>query len=292
MGSFDDQTYTIWVAADGNGQMVAEGDETNNVSSLDVVNSNPLANTTFSVWRDYTDETSVPLASVSGTDFFPGSPLEYLDNDVTAGTQYCYLVTQVEGTLETSPSNESCATPSAPPVVPSPSELAGSSSGFNLSLSWTSPYSTLPVALEGTDLLAGGENIDAPAVLTALGQQTGSNLGTVDDYEEDCGSGPSTSGDVVYSYTPVEDIAVDISTCYSTYDTKIFVYENAAGQLANTVYGPASACSDDDIWFGQDLEGNTACTQWTSFIRGITMTAGNTYYIVVDGWGGQEGDYS
>ena len=291
LGSFDDQTYTIWVAADGNGQMVAEGDETNNVSSLDVVNSNPLANTTFSVWRDYTDETSVPLASVSGTDFFPGSPLEYLDNDVTAGTQYCYLVTQVEGTLETSPSNESCATPSAPPVVPSPSELAGSSSGFNLSLSWTSPYSTLPVALEGTDLLAGGENIDAPAVLTALGQQTGSNLGTVDDYEEDCGSGPSTSGDVVYSYTPVEDIAVDISTCYSTYDTKIFVYENAAGQLANTVYGPASACSDDDIWFGQDLEGNTACTQWTSFIRGITMTAGNTYYIVVDGWGGQEGDY-
>ena len=174
LGSFDDQAYTIWVAADGNGQMVAEGDETNNVSSLDVVNSNPLANVTFSVWRDYTDENSDPLSSVSGTEFFPGSPMQYLDNDVTAGTQYCYLVTQVEGTLETSPSNESCATPSAPPVVPGPSELAGSSSGFNLSLSWTAPYSTMPVALEGADLLAGGENISAPAVLTGLGQQTGS----------------------------------------------------------------------------------------------------------------------
>ena len=295
VGSFDGLAYTIWVAADGNGQMVVEGDETNNVSSLDIVNTNPLANATFSVWRDYTDETSVPLASVPGTEFFPGAPLQYLDNDVTSGTQYCYLVTQVEGTLETNPSNESCATPSAPPVVTSPSELAGSSSGFDMSLSWTAPYSTVPVAIEdGTDLLGGGENISAPAVLTSLGQQTGTNVGSVDDYEEDCGSGPSTAGDVVYSYTPDEDMVVDISACYSTYDTKIFVYENEAGQLANTAYGPALACSDDDIWYGENIEGNTPCTDWTSFIRGLMMTAGNTYYIVVDGWGNPtagEGNY-
>ena len=73
---FDDQNYTIWVAADGNQQLVAEGDETNNVSSLDVVNSNPLANVTFSVWRDYTDENSSSNSfCTSGTDFLPGSPV-------------------------------------------------------------------------------------------------------------------------------------------------------------------------------------------------------------------------
>ena len=74
----------------------------------------------------------------------------------------------------------------------------------------------LPVALDTFINLSGGEDMNtAPAVLTALGQQTGTNLDSVDDYEEDCGSGPSTSGDVVYSYTPVETMAVDISTCYS-----------------------------------------------------------------------------
>ena len=31
--------------------------------------------------------------------------------------------------------------------------------------------------------------------------------------------------------------------------------------------------------------------QWTSYIDGVTMTAGNTYYIVIDGYGYSEGNY-
>ena len=46
-GGYDDATYTIYVAADGNGQFVPESDETNNVASLEVVNSNPLARCHF-----------------------------------------------------------------------------------------------------------------------------------------------------------------------------------------------------------------------------------------------------
>ena len=108
-----------------------------------------------------------------------------------------------------------------------------------------------------------------------------------DDYDEDCGSGTSTSGDVVYAFTPAEDMAVDLTTCYSDYDTKIFVYENAPENLAATVTGgPATACSDDNDWPGAD-----DCTAWTSYIEGVMMTAGNTYYLVVDGWGSSQGDY-
>jgi hypothetical protein len=74
-------------------------------------------------------------------------------------------------------------------------------------------------------------------------------------------------------------MAVDLSTCYSDYDTKMFVYENTAGNLASTVAGgPASACSDDNIWPGETPE--APCTQWTSYINGLVMTPGNTYYIV------------
>jgi hypothetical protein len=76
VGDFDDQTYTIYVAADGNGQWIPESDETNNVTSLPIVYSNPLADVTFNIWRDYTTGME-PTASVPGTDFFPGSFLEF-----------------------------------------------------------------------------------------------------------------------------------------------------------------------------------------------------------------------
>ena len=52
---YDDGTYTIYVAADGFGMLVTESDETNNVGMIDVVNSNPLANSSFNVWRDYVE---------------------------------------------------------------------------------------------------------------------------------------------------------------------------------------------------------------------------------------------
>ena len=74
-------------------------------------------------------------------------------------------------------------------------------------------------------------------------------------------------------------MAVNMTTCYSSFDTKMYVYENTAGNLAVTTDG-ADACSDDTYPPGVD-----DCTAWTSYIEGVMMTAGNTYYLVVDGWG-------
>ena len=99
-----------------------------------------FSNSSFNLWRDYVEGgTNEPIATLSGTSYVPGTVMEYLDTDVTAGTEYCYLVTQVDGTSEAGVSNLSCATPSAPPVVPGPTDLTGSASGFNVSLAWTPP---------------------------------------------------------------------------------------------------------------------------------------------------------
>ena len=137
---YDDGTYSIYVAADGFGMLVTESDETNNVSMIEVVNSNPLANSSFNIWRDYVEGgTNEPIATLSGTSYVPGTVMEYLDTDVTAGTEYCYLVTQVDGTSESGVSNLSCATPSAPPVVPGPTGFDWICFWFNVSLAWTPP---------------------------------------------------------------------------------------------------------------------------------------------------------
>jgi hypothetical protein len=56
-------------------------------------------------------------------------------------------------------------------------------------------------------------------------------------YDEQC-TFHSDSPDVVYAYTPAQDEVINISTCAnSAYDTKLFVYENAEGNVV--------ACNDD-----------------------------------------------
>ncbi|GAH78075.1 unnamed protein product, partial [marine sediment metagenome] len=101
---------------------------------------------------------------------------------------------------------------------------------------------------------------------------TGNTCSFVDDYDPGCTSGGSS--DVVYEYTPGSDTTVDISLCGSAYDTVLYVYENDCSP-------PEIACNDD------------ACggSGYQSQLLGVSLTAGNTYYIIVDGYGGDCGDY-
>ncbi|SVA49021.1 uncharacterized protein METZ01_LOCUS101875, partial [marine metagenome] len=115
---------------------------------------------------------------------------------------------------------------------------------------------------------------------------TGTTTGYTDDYDEACPYTGSTSPDVVYSYTPDADgiMSVDLCSDGNFYDTKTYVYENDMGNLAGTVsLGPNSACNDDAC--------ANANTNYASFIGDVIVTAGNTYYIVIDGYGGDLGDY-
>ena len=102
-------------------------------------------------------------------------------------------------------------------------------------------------------------------------------LGFEDDYDVACGY-ESNSPDVVYSFTATADTSISISTCLSMYDTKVFVFESSADMVAGC---------DDDSWGSS----GDPCGAWTSYIDSVGLTAGNTYYVVVDGYGGDAGNY-
>jgi hypothetical protein len=138
----------------------------------------------------------------------------------------------------------------------------------------TYPHAWGAWAVDGRE---GGETVATAVVIGAIPfADSGATCDNIDDYDEICPYSGSTSPDVVYSFTPTEDNILDIDLCGSLYDTKVFVYENAAG---NTV-----GCNDD-FYFDE------ICGVYVSRIEAQAVTAGNTYYIVVDGYGGDCGTY-
>jgi hypothetical protein len=74
-------------------------------------------------------------------------------------------------------------------------------------------------------------------------------------------------------------MCVSISLCNSYYDTKVYVYEDAVGNV------PIDGCNDD----------NYDCVappvSYTSWIPSVQLLAGHVYYIVVDGYGYSAGNY-
>ena len=123
---------------------------------------------------------------------------------------------------------------------------------------------------QGGDLIESAFVIDPP---TLPYTNSGTTVGYNNDYDEACPYTGGTAPDVVYSFTPTDDLIVTISLCNSSYDTKLYLYENE--------YTPGSpyACNDD------------YCPGFMSEIQALPLTANNTYFIVVDGYGTSSGDY-
>ena len=69
---------------------------------------------------------------------------------------------------------------------------------------------------------------------------------------------------------------IEIDLCDSGYDTKVFVYE--------------ATCTDPPIRCDDDSCGSTA--GYTSILTDVELTAGVTYYIVIDGYGSSSGVYT
>jgi hypothetical protein len=129
-------------------------------------------------------------------------------------------------------------------------------------------------AMDGRE---GGETVaDALPIPSLPYTDTGATCDNINDYDEICPYSGSTSPDVVYVYTPAADETVDVDLCYSGYDTKVYVYENAVGNLVGC---------NDDFYFG------APCYVYSSKIEGLNIFAGNDYFIVVDGYGGSCGTY-
>jgi uncharacterized repeat protein (TIGR01451 family) len=145
------------------------------------------------------------------------------------------------------------------------------------------PSSVVPPPPDPMVILQGGDTCANATVINSLPYtDDGTTVGYTNDYDEVCPYTGSTSPDVVYSFTPATDMAIDISLCVGTtnYDTKVYVYEGSCPG------GGAVACNDDEC---------TAPLYPSSFVSALTavsLTAGQTYYIVVDGYGGESGPYS
>ncbi len=138
------------------------------------------------------------------------------------------------------------------------------------------PKKAVPTSAPG-DAKEGGETIATAWVIPSLPfDDTGDTSDNIDDYDEVCPYEGSTSPDVVYVFTPDRDMCVDIDLCNSGYDTKVYVYEN--------MYTPGApyACNDDFA---------DCALLFRSKIEALFMAAGNNYYVVIDGYGGESGVY-
>ncbi len=106
----------------------------------------------------------------------------------------------------------------------------------------------------------------------------GSTSGFINDYDEVCPYEGSTAPDVVYEFTVVDPayVAVEVDLCYSSYDTKVYVYD--ALDRENPI-----ACNDD-YYFA------APCFTYSSYVW-VPIDTGHTYDIVIDGYGSANGAY-
>lgn len=151
--------------------------------------------------------------------------------------------------------------------------LATPSGAFDLgATSPAKPNATHTPPPPDPDLLRQGGDTIADAVVIALPvwNLEGTTTGYTDDHDEACPYPGSTSPDVVYAYTPDADLTADIDMLGSSYDTKIYVYDADLDLVA---------CNDD--WY----------PDYVSRIEWVDLVGGATYYLVIDGYGGESGDY-
>lgn len=143
----------------------------------------------------------------------------------------------------------------------------------------TAAENPMPPRETQTTALGGGDTCASATVISSLPfSDTGTTVGFADDYDEVCPYTGSTSPDVVYSYTPAVNETVTISLCLnSAYDTKLYVYEGSCG-------GTLIGCNDDGCI--------SPLSDYASVLSNVSLTAGNTYYIVIDGFGGDSGNYT
>jgi hypothetical protein len=147
--------------------------------------------------------------------------------------------------------------------------IVGSAMAFDLgNQAGDKPVVNYPQNIPG-DRQGGDTILDAVLVALPVINGSGTTAGYNDDYDEVCPYGNSTSPDVVY--TAIGDGGNwSIDLLGSTYDTKVYVYDENLALVA---------CNDD---FYPDF---------VSKIENVALMSGVQYFIVVDGYGGDFGNY-
>jgi len=100
---------------------------------------------------------------------------------------------------------------------------------------------------------------------TVIGSLPYNDTGTTSGYSNDYFGAP----DVVYSYTTSAETIVDVSLCGSSYDTKLYIWNSSLVQIAY-----------NDDYCGLQSQ-----------VNNVVLPAGDTYYIIVTGFGSGSGNY-
>ena len=216
--------------------------------------------------------------------------LEYAHTGLDNGTEYCYYVTVAYDTNGTTTGNNAisgasetlCATPEEWAAA-APSNLMSFPGDEEMLLIWQGPGGG---GGGGTE----GDKIENPFIVTGLPfYAEGTTEGFEDDYDAVCPYTNSGSADVVYMMTTT-GATYDFSLCTNTaYDSKIYILDIDGNVLEIDVVEPDGgtypiACSDD------------ACStpSFTSpYVSAFTGTLpAGLYYVVVDGYGSNNGTYT
>ena len=183
----------------------------------------------------------------------------YVDNTSEHDVLYCYTVTANYDLGESGPTNEDCAMWM---ILPPAGLTAEAGDGF-VHLEWFEP---------ATDLCG---NYQIPSLPYT---HQGSNIGAGDDWLVQGSSGADVA---YYLYLPTAtNITVSVCSQNTDYDTKleIFTADFDCFETTTGYYNDDFTCNDAPV-------GSLAST-----LDPVSLSAGS-YYIVVDGFGGQEGNY-
>ena len=127
-------------------------------------------------------------------------------------------------------------------------------------------------------LRQGGDTIaDATVIASLPFADNGTTVGYNDDYDALCPTEGQLAPDVVYSFTPEQVRLVVIDLCGSAYNTRVWVFDPDLEIIA---------CNDDYYADGDP------CGPFVSRLDALTLDVGRTYYIVIDGFDGAEGEYT
>jgi fibronectin type 3 domain-containing protein len=174
----------------------------------------------------------------------------------------CYIVTSMDDEGESGHSNEACIEWELNSII---LWIETSGDDYN-ELMWTH---------SGAPTIGSGETIEEAIFITSIPFDDTQNTNNfVNDYDEECPYTGSLSPDVVYAWI-AETGEYHIDICDSDYDTKLYIYDDTQNLID---------CIDDSC---NSPDGNPFRSDLN-----ISITTEGWYYIVVDGYGSQAGNYN
>ena len=227
------------------------------------------------------------ISTIALFDSVVGNPpvLNYRDSVVTQEQVYHYQVSAVDQA-----GNESTLSDTASILYVLPAISVNSDSMYQYLLPGDSAAQTFTIANEGTDTLFYSIVADAGCGDYYIDNlpffANGSNVGMGDDWP--VSSGSFQGEDVAYTFDVYETVTIDVSLCAvaTNYDCRLEIFTNDDPECLNPV---STGYENDDGWIDCAIEQPDQQFE-PSLLTDVTLVPGQ-YYIVVDGFDGDTGNY-